>query len=325
MKMYRRIRKRWNLAALGPLIGWCLVAGCAKQEEVRWQGYLEGEFVYMASSLPGRLEQLSVVRGETVTAGAALFELERGSEEAAREEMAQRLAQAEARWADLRKGQRPSELAMVSARLEQARAASELSALELARVRKLREKNVVSEADFDRARLSHERDLSQVVELEAQVVTAELGARSDAVTAAEAEVSAARAALVRAEWSVDEKRLVAATDALVYDTLFQVGEFVPASSPVVVLLPPGNLRVRFFVPEAVRATLAVGEAVEVSMSGREEPVEARINYLSPQPEFTPPVLYNRDNREKLVFMVEATFAAETAVELHPGQPVEVRR
>ena len=110
---------------------------------------------------------------------------------------------------------------------------------------------------------------------------------------------------------------------LVYDTLYRQGEFVGAALPVVVLLPPENIKVRFFVPEAEFGTLKAGDTVKVTLTGRDKPLTGRISYLSPQPEFTPPVLYNRENRSKLVFMVEATFAPEDARDLHPGQPADV--
>jgi HlyD family secretion protein len=110
---------------------------------------------------------------------------------------------------------------------------------------------------------------------------------------------------------------------LVYDTLYREGEFVAAGQPVVSLLPPANLKVRFFVPEAAFAALKAGDSIKVALSGRSAPLDARIRYLSPKPEYTPPVLYNRENRSKLVFMVEAAFDPAAAVDLHPGQPVDV--
>ena len=103
----------------------------------------------------------------------------------------------------------------------------------------------------------------------------------------------------------------------------KTGEFIPAGQPVVSLLPPDNLKVRFFVPEEKFSTLKAGQSVRVALSGRPSPLNAHISYLSPAPEYTPPVLYNRENRAKLVFLVEALFPADDARDLHPGQPVEV--
>lgn len=301
------------------------LAGCQRQEIAGWQGYLEGEFVHVGSPLPGRLERLAVQKGTWVEAGALLFTLEHASELAAQREAADRLRSAQARLADLRKGLRPSELTALEARIDQARAAAELSKRELDRLSDLFKTGAIAANEFDRAQLTHDRNLRAVEELVAQLATARLGGRSDLITAAEADAAAADAAKDRADWAVAQKSQSAPTAALVYDTLFREGEFVLAGTPVVSLLPPGNLKVRFFVPEAEFAALKNGDRLHVAITGRPAAIEARVNYLSPRPEFTPPILYNRDNRAKLVFMVEAAVDPAVARELHPGQPVDVSR
>ena len=305
--------------------GTLVAASCQRQERVGWQGYLEAEFVYVGAPIAGRLEHLSVQRGARVEAGARLFTLEQASELAAQREALDRVASAQARLADAKKGSRPPELAALEARIEQARAAAELSKRELDRQNDLFKKGAVSASDFDRARLTHERNLRGVEEAKAQLTTAQLGARTDAIKAAEAEAAAAAAVKERADWAVSQKTQSAPAAALVSDTLFREGEFVPVGSPVIALLPPENLKVRFFVPETDFAALKPGDRVRVSITGRSAPIEGRVNYLSPRPEYTPPILYNRDNRAKLVFMVEAAIDAAIARELNPGQPVDVTR
>jgi HlyD family secretion protein len=300
------------------------LTGCNRRERAGWQGYLEGEFVHIAAPLGGRLDQLAVQKGTHVEAGTPLFTLERTSELATQSEAADRLRAALARLADLKKGARPSELATLEARLDQARSAAELSRRELARQEELFKTGAIAQSDFDRARLSHERNTRALDELGAQLTTAQLGARSDLIAAAEAEAAAASAAKERADWAVLEKSQKAPRPALVYDTLYRQGEFVAAGSPVVSLLPPENLKIRFFVPEPEFATLKPNDPVRVAIGGA-EPRDARISYLSPKPEYTPPVLYNRNNRAKLVFMVEALFTGGSTPELHPGQPVDVTK
>ncbi|MEI6464563.1 MAG: HlyD family efflux transporter periplasmic adaptor subunit [Verrucomicrobiota bacterium] len=304
------------------LVVW-VSGGCQRQTPAGWQGYLEGEFVQIAAPLGGRLDHLDVQRGERIAAGARLFTLEQASEQAAQREASDRLRSAQARVEDLKKGVRPSEIATLEARLEQARAATELSHRELDRLTPLLKSGAIPASDFDRGRLTHERNLRANDELAAQLATARLGGRADAIAAAEAEAAAAVAATERMKWSVSEKSQFAPRGALVHDTLFREGEFVPAGVPVVSLLPPENLKVRFFVPEAEFAGLRPGMRIRVSITGRATPVEARVNYLSPRPEYTPPILYNRDNRSKLVFMVEAALDPAIARDLNPGQPVDV--
>lgn len=319
----KRSRVADRAIACGVLLVFC---GCGRPTARSWQGYFEGEFIYVAAPLAGRLEQLAVLKGARVEAGAPLFTLERAAELAAQRETSERLRQARARLEDMKKGLRPSEMAALEARLAQARASAELATRELARISRLRATSVVAEADEDRAQSNFKTSTKLVAEIEAELVTARLGARPDAIGAAEAEVAAAQAAFERAAWSVTQKAQAAARGGLVYDTLFREGEFVAAGTPVVALLPPENLKVRFFVPEAEFGALQPGATVNVAVTGRASPIQARISFLSPRPEYTPPVLYNRENRAKLVFMVEAIpVEAGVARDLHPGQPVDVSR
>jgi len=305
------------------MAGGLALAGCQRKEAAAWQGFLEGEFVHVAAPLPGQLEHLAVRKGAWIEKGAPLFALEQASERAAQQEAANRLLAAQARLADMKKGLRPTELTALEARTEQARAAAELSQRELERLNDLFRSGASAASEFDRARLTHDRNVRAVEELVAQLATARLGARSDAISAAEADVASAAAAKERADWATSQKTQPSPRSALVYDTLYWEGEFVTAGAPVVTLLPPENLKVRFFVPEGEFAGLRTGAQVRVAIAGRATPVEARVNYLSPRPEFTPPILYNRANRAKLVFMIEAAIDPVVARELHPGQPVDV--
>lgn len=305
------------------LVSLLLLAACQRQESATWQGYLEGEMVYVAAPLPGQITTLNVARGDRVASGAPLFSLENAAESASRNEATQRLHAAEARLADLRKGARPTELAALTAQLAQARTAVELSQIELSRQTRLHDARVSSDEAYDRARLTHEKNRSQADELAARLETARLGARPDTIAAAEAEVSAARAAIERAAWSVTQKVQTAPQAGLIHDTLYRAGEFAPAGRPVIALLPTENIKVRFFVSETILATLKVGDPVQVTIDGRDSPLIAKISYRSTQAEYTPPVLYNRENRSKLTYMIEAAFSPDDAIDLHPGQPVDV--
>jgi HlyD family secretion protein len=312
----------WRLALIPP-VGALALTGCSKTSSKGWQGYLEGDFVYVSSPLSGRLDKLSVAKGTRVAAGAPLFQLEQASETDAQRQASQELEAAKAQFRDLEKGSRPEEIAALEAKLRQASAAEENSRLEFARQQALFKSGAVSVSDFDRARLAHAADAGSVDEDEARLASARLGGRSDAVTAAGAAVRAAAEAEARARWSVDQKSQSAPVAALVFDTLYREGEFVAAGSPVVSLLPPANIKVRFFVGEPDFARIKAGDHVMVAVQGIASPLGGTVSYLSPQPEYTPPVLYNRDNRSKLVYMAEAVFAPEASADLHPGQPVDV--
>jgi HlyD family secretion protein len=300
------------------------LAGCERAAPHRRQGYLEGEYVYIAAPHAGALAQLHVQRGTVVERGARLFTLDPNPQAAARDEAERRVLHARATLADLQQGQRASEIEALTARLRQAEVALQFSEKELARAEKLvHEGGVASEQDFDRARSARDQDRQRVAQLTAELATAQLGARADQVAAAEANVRAAESVLARAAWDLAQKQQVAPQAGLVVDVLYREGEWVAAGRPVVVLLPPANIKLRVFVAESHLAALQVGDSVTVFMDGRTDGLPAKVTYLAPEAEYSPPIVYSRANRQKFVYLVEAAFAPEVAAQLHPGQPVEV--
>jgi len=301
-----------------------LLTHCNKPETNRLQGYVEGEFVYVAAPAGGRLEHLSVQRGGQVKAGAPLFTLENASEKAVRDEAERRVGQARASLEDAKKGRRPSEIASLEAQLSQAEAALALAQETLARQEKLARTGANSVDDLDRARSSFDQSKQHVTQLQEDLKTAALGLRADQIAAAEAEVKAREAALAKAQWDFSQKAQTAERDALVFDTLYREGEWVAAGKPVVVLLPPANIKVRAFVPEPRIGSIRLGDIVHVTVDGPGEPFLGKVSYIFPQAEYTPPVIYSKESRDKLVFMIEVVFTPEVAAKLHPGQPVDLQ-
>jgi HlyD family secretion protein len=283
------------------------------------QGYVEGEYVYVGPAIAGRLETLAVARGDQVEAGTPLFHLERSSEQPSRDDAAARLARAEASLANLKKGKRPSEIDSLEAQLAQADAMLQLSETKLERRKPLAD--AVSREDVEAAYAEHERDQARVAELRADLETARLGARADEIQAAEAEVTAARARLAQADWRLDELSQVAPQAGVVVDTLYRSGEWVTAGAPVVSLLPPENVKVRFFVPEPSLGRVAIGDRVQIACDACAPDLTALISYIAPEAEYTPPVIYRREMRAKLVYLIEARPSQPAA--LRPGQPVDV--
>lgn len=286
-----------------------------------YQGYAEGEYVRIAVPESGVLDMLAVKRGDRVEPGQVVFALEQDREKAARAQAAAQLAQAEAQLANLTKGRRKPEIDALEAQRNQADAALRLSSAQLDRIRQLASSNVAAADRLDTARASFERDQARVAELSAQIASARMAARSDEIRAAEANVEAARAALEQAEWRLSKRVGTAVQGGIVTDTTFRLGEMVGAGAPVVSFLPPESIKVRFFVPQAVLGGLKLGQAVTLHWDGAGD-AKGHVTYIAPQAEFTPPVIYSRGNREKLVFMVEAVTDAPDE-RLHPGQPVDV--
>jgi HlyD family secretion protein len=312
------------LPSIAMLLACAVLVGCSGKPPPTLQGYVEGEFILLAAPAAGTLEKLHVSRGQQVEAGAPVFALERTNEEAARREAAQRIRNAEQRLANLRAPRRAPEIEAASALAAQIRATRELSTLQLTQQERLYAAGFISQAQLDAARANSQRDAARVAEVEAQNrLAGESIGREAEIRAAGADVETARAALAQADWRLGQRVVASPLAALVQDTFYLGGEWVPSGRPVVSLLPPVNVKVRFFVPEQTVGSIKQGDAVTVSCDGCAAPIRATISFISRQAEFTPPVIYSKDSRAKLVFMVEARAAPEHAVKLRPGQPVDV--
>jgi HlyD family secretion protein len=304
-------------------IGIALLAGCSSEKPSAYQGYVEGEYVHVASPVAGRLEKLQVQRGQTIEAKAPLFELEAEQETAAKQQADEQLNAAEAQLADLKVGRRNPEVGVAQAQLSQANAAEQQAAQQLKRDEAQYAAGGIARAQLEDSRANHSIKAARVRELSNQVEIQRLPAREDQIRAQNAQVAAARAAQSQSAWRLDQKRVAATQGGLVADTLYREGEWVPAGSPIVRLLPPKNVKLRFFVPESVAGGIKPGRKVLVRCDGCGGDIPATVSYVSVEPEFTPPVIYSNETRAKLVFLVEAKPALESAAKLRPGQPVAV--
>jgi HlyD family secretion protein len=306
------------------LAGLAVLSACSPQVPDYYPGYVEAEYIRIAAPVAGTLVKLHVKTGEVAKAGAPAFLLEKENERAMRDEASSHVLKAQATVADVKKGRRPDELAQVRAQLAQAEAAARLSAAEYERQAQLVKAKFVSSSRMDEAREAMERDSAHVNELRAQMRQAHLGARSDEIVAAEKDEQAAQAQLAQADWRLDQKLQKVPSDASVIDIYYREGELVPAGSPVVNLLPPENIKARFFVPESVVGSLRLGQEVQLTCDGCGSPIVASLSFISPSAEYTAPIIYSKENRANLVFMVEARPGRQDAARLHPGQPLEIR-
>ena len=286
-------------------------------------GYMEAELVLVGSEQGGRIETLSVQEGDSVEPGAPIFTLESTEQEAQIAAAKARVAEAEARLADTKQQmQRPREVEVLEAALAQAKAMQEQSTLRLDRTQKLFDKRWVAQAQLDDAKAQYDRNVAAVAEAERRISAAKLPNRSDLIDAASASVEASRHAFEQAEKNRAKRKVFAPASGTVEEVYFRPGEVVKEGQAVIALLPPGNLKVRFFVHEPVRASLQVDQAINVSCDGCKSELPAKISFIAREAEFTPPVIFSREQRQKLVYLVEARPSGATA-RLTAGQPVTV--
>ena len=301
-----------------------LLAGCSDKPPQGWTGYAEAELVYIAAPVAGRLTTLAVRSGEAVTSGQALYELDATPEIAADAEASARARSARAQAADADKGRRLPELAVTRAQLDQARAAERLASIDLARQQELLTKGFVAQARVDDAATLLAQARARVTELDAALQVGRLPARDDARHAARALAQAAESSRAQTAWRVEQKRQSAPMPARVQDVVLRPGEWVGAGQPVLALLPPAHRKARFYVPQSALGGLKLDALVNLHCDGCGAAIPARISFIAAGPEYTPPVIYSNQQRDKLVFLVEARpVKAEDAERLHPGQPLDV--
>ncbi|MCB9993643.1 MAG: HlyD family efflux transporter periplasmic adaptor subunit [Hyphomicrobiaceae bacterium] len=288
-----------------------------------YNGYVEGDYVYVAAQSGGQIEQLMVSRGDRVTEGEVLFEIDDAQAKATLRAAEARLAQAKANLANLETGSRDAEIEVIRATLEQAQVSLDLAQLSLGRSERLLEKELVAPAKVDADRAAVESAKAQVAQLTAQLQVAELPAREAQQVAAEAAVAAAEAEVQLYQTQLQDRQVTAPANGLVDDVTYDEGEVVGAGSPVVIILPENALIVRFFVPEGDRSQISIGEELGVTCDGCEDGLVAKVERLATDPQYTPPIIFSREERSRMVFLVEARLESNDG--LTPGQPVTVAR
>jgi HlyD family secretion protein len=297
------------------------LAACAGSDNA-FQGYVEGDFVEVAPEVGGRIIELAVRRGATVAEGDLLFRIDATESERAVDHAEAEKARAEAQLANLLGGKRPPEIAVIEAQIAEAKASLETARKEFERQQALFEQKVVSEARLDQARENVSVAEARVESAERQRDVAAMPARTPEIDAAQRAVDAARASLEMAQTRLMKYVVEAPAPGRIEDTHFEMGEVATVGTPVLSLLPGDARKVIFFVPQAARPALAEGGTIAIACDGCPENLTAEITFLGTEAEYTPPVIFSRENRGKLMFRAEAHLEGDAA-KLPVGQPVDV--
>jgi len=312
-----RRRHAWIIAAIVAVAviggGWALLHARDERPPERFTGYVVSDDVTMSSPVSGTLTRMAVRRGDRVKAGQALFDVDATIRSAQADQAS---AQIEAGEAQVAQQQAALERARSDLRAAQAdadRAGAELRRLAAAQAEKA---GAVAPLQVDQADAADKAALGKRDAARAAVQTA-----AAAVRAAQAQVAQARAGLRSARREVSELAPVAPSAGRIEDVMFKPGESVPANAPVVTLVPDGEVKVRFYVPEALVNDYRPGRRVAIACDGCAAGMTATVAFVSTRPEYTPPIIYSLDARQKLVWMVEAVPSAPGA--LTPGQPMDV--
>ncbi|CDZ59117.1 Secretion protein HlyD family protein [Neorhizobium galegae bv. orientalis] len=286
-----------------------------------YQGWVEADTLFIGTETTGRLTKLDVAEGQATEAGAPLFKLDSLSEEAAVAAASAALAQSQAAL-DLSEAaqKRPEEIDVLRASEREATARLDLAEQDLDRTRVLVERGTSTRANLDTATATEAANRAALDNVRSQIILAALPARDETLRQARESVAAAKADLTSAEAALARRSVSAPATGSVETLYYRTGEVVPAGRPIVALLPPENVRIRFFVPETEIARLSLGQPIRVTCDAC-RPTDAKVSFIAKTAEYTPPEIYSLEERAKLVYRVEAIPADPKA--LRPGQPVDV--
>lgn len=285
-------------------------------------GYVEGEYVLLAPIEVAQVETVKVKRGDRVEPNTPVVTLESADAKIAVAQAEAALAQAQAQLADLQVGKRPEEIAVLKAEVDMARAQATDARRRYDRASDLFKRGTGTQADYDTASATLETANAQVGQAEANLAVGGLPARPETIKAADNQVKQAQSALEQAEWRLSKRVLAAPSPGRVNDVIRNPGDTAGPTAPVISMLPDGAVKLSVYIPERAFSSIKVGTLLSVHCDGCGEGVKARVSYVSPDPEFTPPVIYSLENRQKLVYLVEARPEGE-AQALQPGQIVDV--
>lgn len=285
-------------------------------------GYVEGDYVLLAPIEVAQLRSVAVRRGERVEAGKPVATLEKTDAEIAVSQAEAALSQAEAQLADLKIGKRPEEIAVLEATLRSAEAQAGEAKRVLARVEDLFKRGIATQAQLDEAKTQAEVADAAIGQARANLDVAALPARPETIKATENLVKQAQSTLDSARWRLSQRSIMAPAAGRIDDVIRNPGDIAGPSAPIVSMLPDGAVKLRVFITEAQFSQVTVGSVLNVNCDGCPGGLTARVSYVSPEPEFTPPVIYSLETRQKLVYLVEARPEGD-ATALQPGQIVDV--
>nr|WP_321980355.1 HlyD family efflux transporter periplasmic adaptor subunit [uncultured Cohaesibacter sp.] len=300
-----------------PVIG-VLIAGCLPPSPLA-TGYVEGTYIQVAPIETARIIEIPVNRGDHVAPDQIVARLEKQDAAIAVDNAEAALSQAKSTLANLEQGARPEKIAALQSSLEAAELSARQAERDMTRQRTLLEKGSVAQSVYDTARTAYDVAKAQAEEIRSNLAYTSLPARENEIAAAKAAVEQAEAALKSAQWKEEQRTLMASVTGVVTDIIHEAGEMAGPQVPILEILPDDGIKLKLYIPEESLASIQMGSKLTITCDSCGDDLSATVSYISDGPEFTPPVIYSLENRQKLVYLIEAK--ASKGSKLNPGQIV----
>ena len=301
----------------------CLLSACSNSSDNIVQGYVEGDLIYFSSSQSGALATLNINRGQNVNANELLFSLDSQPQSFQLAQANAELASEQATLKDLELGLRPDEIEEIEADIASTQAAITYFEKETKRYEDLSKLNYASKSAYDDKLYQYQQNVAQLKKLQASLRLGRIGDREYKIAAQKQKVTAAAANVESLQWNNTQKTVSTNIAGQIFDTYYKPGEWITAGQAVASLQTPENIYIIFFVGESQLGAVQIGSKVAFQCDDCKNPISATINYISSEAEYSPPVIYSENMREKLVYEVRAAIPKDIALQYHSGQPVDV--
>jgi HlyD family secretion protein len=323
--MRRRVGAAAALAVAVSLAGYLAFGLRSGDTALVASGTVEATTADVGFAVAGRIQELLVREGEPVTRGQLLARLDAADLEARAETMRAQAAAARAALAEVEAGARTEEVAQARAGVRAAVRRLDDAGRDLDRALRLFEGGAISRESLDRAESVHDLAEAAVDQARQHLAILESGARPERIAAQRAGLEAAEAAARQAEVALDHASIRAPFDGRVTIRHREPGETVQPGQPVVTVTDPTDRWVRIFIPETRMGAVALGQDASIeSDTFRGRAYAGRVTFIATEAEFTPRSIQTREERVKLVFAARVQIVGDTALELKPGMPADVR-
>lgn len=298
-----------------------LLTACSEPAPKTITGFVDGHFSYVNAPQSGWLDTAQVSQGDKVNLAQLLLQLDDNEQQIQLKQAQASLKQAQAKLADLQLGAREVDLAIIRQQIHGQQILVQLYLKEKIRLAKTVQQNLSSKQQYDQAIANYDVAKAKLTQLNAQLAQAKTPARSEQINQAKASVEQFQAQLEQAQWQLSQRTVVAKNQGIVDEVYVRQGEFVKQGTPLLSILLDGSKKVKFYLPQAKLSELKLQQVIKVQSDGQTKPINATVSFMAKSAEFTPPVIYSKDVRDKLVFLVEAKLPENS--ELALGQPVDV--
>ncbi|MCJ8313367.1 MAG: HlyD family efflux transporter periplasmic adaptor subunit [Saccharospirillaceae bacterium] len=326
MNTYERNKTLFRLLFLAPLVSvFVLLQSCQQQKiEAKFVGYIEADYRYVSSLQSGLIIKQYVKPGDEISQGDVVFELGRDLIQLKIKEVKARIIQAKSMLADSQNGLRKDEIDSLKAQLNESETIMDLKQKELDRTIKLLKQGLIAQSFVDVINAEFESAQAKVNTFKAKIRAANLPARDGVINSAKANVLIIEQQLLQLQWTLSQHSIQSHFAGKVFDVYFEQGENIKAGQPLLALIPNNELTVKFFVQQTMLSQMQLGKSIYVYADGFTQPFEAKISYIATSAQFTPPVIYSKNSREKMVFKLEAIFENKALiVQLPLGLPVDI--